>query len=68
VAGSNDNTELFIYLGGASAVTKVKRRWSGHDSIQNQIRLLSKSISAHFNRWATKGDAQGDEILAKNSD
>jgi hypothetical protein len=68
VAGSNDNTELFIYLGGASAVAKVKRRWPGHDSIQNQMRPLSKSIAAHFNRWATEGDEQGDEILVENFD
>jgi hypothetical protein len=51
IADSNDNTEEFICLGGATAVAKVKNKWPGNYRIQNGMRHLSKSIAAHFIRW-----------------
>jgi hypothetical protein len=64
IADSNDNTELFIRLGGATAVAKVKTKWPGNYRIQNGMRHLSKSIAAHFTRWGI--DVQRDLETAKN--
>jgi hypothetical protein len=61
ITDSNDNTELFIDLGGATAVVKVKNRWPENDKIQIQTRHLFKFIAAHFNRWA-QTDEQASEI------
>jgi hypothetical protein len=64
IADSNDKTELFIRLGGATAVAKVKTKWPGNYRIQNGMRRLSKSIAAHFTRWGI--DEQRDLETAKN--
>jgi hypothetical protein len=55
IADSSENIELFICLGGASAVAKVKKKWPGNDRIQDRMRHLSKSIASHFMRWAKAG-------------
>jgi hypothetical protein len=52
IADSSENTELFICLGGASAVAKIKNKWPGNERIQDRMRHLSKSIASHFIRWA----------------
>jgi hypothetical protein len=51
IADSTENTELFVCLGGATAVAKVKNKWPENYRIQNGMRHLSKSIAAHFIRW-----------------
>jgi hypothetical protein len=56
ITDSNENTELFISLGGATAVAKVKNKWPGNYRIQNGMRHLSKSVAAHFIRWAEKDE------------
>jgi hypothetical protein len=48
IAGSNDNAELFICLGGATAVAKVKNRSPENYRIQTGICNLCKSIAPQF--------------------
>jgi hypothetical protein len=50
IADSNDNTEVFIDLGGAAAVVKVNNMWPENYRIQSGISHLSGSIAAYFNR------------------
>lgn len=50
IEDGNDNIELFICLGGATAVAKVKNKWPENYRIHNGMRHLSKSIAAHFMR------------------
>jgi hypothetical protein len=52
MADSNDNTDLFMDLGGATAAAKVKRKWPKNDRIQTGMCHLSKPIAAYFNRSA----------------
>jgi hypothetical protein len=51
IADSSENTDLFICLGGATTVAKVKNKWPCNYRIQNGMRHLSKCIAAHFIRW-----------------
>jgi hypothetical protein len=52
VTGSKANTELFISLGGATAVAKVRTKWPNSKNIQNRVRSLAKLIAVVMHSWA----------------
>ena len=58
IAGSNDNTDLFMDLGGATTAAKVKNMWPKNDRIQTGMCHLSEPIAAYFNRSAQQKSAK----------
>jgi hypothetical protein len=67
IAGSNENIELFVCLGGATAVAKVKNKWPGNYRIRNGMCHLSKCIAAHFIRWGKEKSPLGSSNWRKES-
>jgi hypothetical protein len=51
-SGSKENTGLFIRLGGATAVAKVRTEWSDDDAVQSWVRKLSSLIASEMRAWA----------------
>jgi hypothetical protein len=64
VTGSKENTELLIFLGGATAVAKVRTMWQNNDAVQTmvggpnndevqtRVGRLAKLISVELATWA----------------
>eukprot|EP00527_Entomoneis_sp_CCMP2396_P004132 CAMPEP_0198155220 /NCGR_PEP_ID=MMETSP1443-20131203/69021_1 /TAXON_ID=186043 /ORGANISM="Entomoneis sp., Strain CCMP2396" /LENGTH=370 /DNA_ID=CAMNT_0043821961 /DNA_START=31 /DNA_END=1143 /DNA_ORIENTATION=+ len=52
VCDSNENTGLLISLGGATAVAKVRTKWSDNDEVLKWVRILAKWIGREMNSWA----------------
>jgi hypothetical protein len=51
-SGSKENTGLFIRLGGATAVAKVRTEWSDDDAVQSWVRKFSSLIASEMRAWA----------------
>jgi hypothetical protein len=52
VMESKENTELLISLGGAAAVSNVRKEWLDNDNIQIQVQSPAKLIGAEITSWA----------------
>jgi hypothetical protein len=54
VDGNKESIEPLISLGGATAVTKVRRKWPDNEAVQKRVRHLAKMFAAEMNNWADK--------------
>lgn len=51
IAGEKESTELFISVGGVTAVSKVKSKWPDDDEVQKAVRVLMGPVSKELNGW-----------------
>jgi hypothetical protein len=49
---SKENLGLFISLGGATAVAKVRTKWPDNDGVQTQMRRLASLMVMEMKTWA----------------
>jgi hypothetical protein len=52
VHGSKENTGLLISLSGATAVAKVRAKWSDNEQVQIWVRKLANWIGSEMKTWA----------------
>jgi hypothetical protein len=52
VIGSKENIGLLISLGGATAVAKVRAKWSDNEHVQIRVRAVATLIASEMKTWA----------------
>jgi hypothetical protein len=52
IEGSKENTELFISLGGVSAVAKIRTKWPNNEDVQSWVRNLAYLIASEMKALA----------------
>jgi hypothetical protein len=51
VHGSKENTGLLISLSGATAVAKVRAKWSDNEHVQIRVRAVATLIASEMKTW-----------------